>query len=368
MLPLPFVFRALRGSALLVAVVVLPVNAGVRAPLPQAAPPATTLEVLVLDGAGRPVTDLSDSDFVVTRNGANYAVADVEERTAGEAPRRFVFIFNRRGADASQLSRALRGLRAFIEQGLLDSDESLFADLGETLRLGRAFGPGKEVARMGLETIPAMGYRSPAGTEDDAAVAATMLEMVADRLAEIPGRKIVVLFSRSLSSSSAGAEQPGTFRTPNVPMIRRGEARGESDAGLALITHRLARAKATVHVLHLAGVLEYEDRILTAERGEFNPFQPFSSTSYEGRRRAVSPRGADDILSSLAAETGGLYFSRATGFPNVLDRIESRNRRWYRVSAVGEVEAAEGESEVLQVRVPGCADCTVLPVPNRAPE
>ena len=364
MLPLPFVFRALRGSALLVAVVVLPVNAGVRAPLPQAAPPATTLEVLVLDGAGRPVTDLSDSDFVVTRNGANYAVADVEERTAGEAPRRFVFIFNRRGADASQLSRALRGLRAFIEQGLLDSDESLFADLGETLRLGRAFGPGKEVARMGLETIPAMGYRSPAGTEEDAAATARMLALVADRLAAAPGRKILVLFSQSLSSFSWTAEQPGTVRKANLPRIRS-DPRGQLDAGLAPITRRLRAAQATVHVLHLAGAHEFEEKILTANRGELIVSgtrvggNPFSSTAREGRQNAVSPRSEDDILSSFAAETGGLYFARATGFPRPLDRIETRNRRRYRLTVVDSASSATVPND-LEIRVPDCPECQVL--------
>ena len=74
-----------------------------------AAQARTALEVLVLDRDGEPVFGLTERDFVVTRNGANYAVTGVEEQAAGEAPRRFVFVFNRRGADASQLSRALRG-------------------------------------------------------------------------------------------------------------------------------------------------------------------------------------------------------------------------------------------------------------------
>ena len=102
--------------------------------LRQDTQPRTALEVLVLDRDGEPVFGLTERDFVVTRNGANYAVTGVEEQAAGEAPRRFVFVFNRRGADASQLNRALRGLKALIEESLLDSDESLFADLGETLK------------------------------------------------------------------------------------------------------------------------------------------------------------------------------------------------------------------------------------------
>ncbi len=326
-----------------------------------------TLDALVLDQEGNPVSGLTAADFAVSGRGRAYRVETATRRTAGEAPRRFVFVFNRRGADAAQLSRALRGLRSFIEDRTSDADRSLFADLGETLRIGREFGPGQAAALAGLETVPAMGYRSPAGAEDDAVVAARMLEMVADRLATVSGRKVVVLYSGSLSSFARGSGQPGVFRTRDVPAILPA-ARGEPDAGLASITSRLAAATATVHVLHLAGVAEYENRILVAERQEFDPRQPFSSTSFDGRLQTVSPRGADDILSSLAAETGGLYFSRTTGFRTVLDRIEARHRSWYRLTLVGEVRAAERESGVLQVRVPGCSGCTVLPAPSSVPE
>ena len=328
---------------------------------------ATVLEVLVLDPSGKPVAGLTGSDFAVTGRSGAYRVDAAEGRTAGEAPRRFVFVFNRRRADAAQLNRALRGLRSFMEERMLDADLSLFADLGETLRIGRAFGPGKPVALGGLQTIPAMGYRSPAGATEDAAAAAELLVLVADRLAAAPGRKIVVLFSESISSFSYASEQPGTFRTSNVTMIRPG-ARGETDAGFASITDRLAEAQATIHVLHLEGVREYDERILTSERDESNPFRAFSSTSFEGRFLTVSPRSGDDILSGLATATGGLYFARATGFRRPLDRIGDRNRSWYRLTLVGEVRAAERESGVLQVRVPGCSGCTVLPALNSTPE
>ena len=215
-----------------------------------------------------------------------------------------------------------------------------------------------------------MGYRSPAGTEDDAAVTARMLELVAERLAAAPGRKIVVMFSQSLSSFSWSGEQPGTIRKADLPRIRS-DPRGQLDAGLAPITQRLGAAQATVHVLHLAGVRELEERILTANRGELivgdiwhSAGTPFPQPPAMRRQQAVSPRGADDILSSFAAESGGLYFARATGFRLPLDRIAARNERWYRLSLGGEDEAAERQSGVPQVLVPGCGDCTVLPATN----
>ena len=127
--------------------------------------PLTALEVLVLDHDGKPVVGLTERDFVVTGNGANYSVTGVEEQAAGEAPRRFVFVFNRRGADASQLNRALRGLKAFIEESLRDSDESLFADLGETFRRDFADRPsvrsGKRSGARGTRDHPRHGVPKP---------------------------------------------------------------------------------------------------------------------------------------------------------------------------------------------------------------
>ena len=336
-------------------------------------PPATVVDILVLDEDDRPVSGLTAADFVVAGRGGAYRVQTAEERRAGEAARRFVFVFNRRGADAAQLNRALGGLGSFIEDRMLDADLSLFADLGETLHIGRAFGPGMGVALAGLETIPAMGYRSPAGAEDDAVVAARMLEMVADRLVAVAGRKIVALYSESLSSFARASDQPGTVRTSNLPRIRP-HARGEPDAGLGSIIEPLHRANATMHVLHLAGVREFEEKILTAHReelivaGSHLRGSRFSSTTREAPERAPSRHGGDDILSGLATATGGLYFARATGFRKALERIEARNRLWYRLTLVGETEAGERESGVLQVRVPGCRGCTVLPAPSPAPE
>ena len=224
------------------------------------------------------------------------------------------------------------------------------------------------MALAGPETIPAMGYRSPAGTEDDAAVAARMLELVTEPLAAAPGRKIVVMFSRSLSSFSWSGEQPGTIRKADLPRIRS-DSRGQLDAGLAPITQRLGAAQATVHVLHLAGAQELEDRILTADRGELIVDDTrvsgniFSSTTREGRQLAVSPAVRTTSVQLCRRERRPLL-RRATGFRKPLDRIAARNERWYRLSLVGEDAAAERQSGVPQVLVPGCSDCTVLPATN----
>lgn len=346
-----------------------------------AAPPdeeaRVTVDALVLDKDGNPVRGLDRGDFEVSIGERVRPVSDATMVAADVAPRRFVFVFNRRGADAVQLNRALRGLRSFIEDRMLDSDESLFVDMGETLQIGRAFGPGKAVALAGVGTIPAMGYRSPAGAEDDAPVAARMLELVADRLATSAGRKIVVLYSESLSSFTRPPEQPGTVRNSATARILP-LARGASDAGLGSIIERLRAASATVHVLHLAGVQDLEERILTADRGELivdgsgrSRRDMFSSTTYEARQRDASPRSGDDILSSFAAETGGLHLARPTRFRKVLDRIDDRNRFTYRlalVRLVGEGGAGERESQLLQVRVPGCSGCTVLAARGSVPE
>ena len=287
------------------------------------------VDALVLDRAGNPVAGLNRGDFEVIVGDRIRPVAGVRMVAAETAPRRFVFVFNRRGALPAQLQRAQRGLAEFVFSRFGDLDEALFVDFAEVPRITRGWRTGSGEALAEIRNITPMGFRSPSGAAQDAADAAFMLHALAERLAEIPGRKMVILFSGSLGA-----------------------------------------AQATVHVLHLAGVQELEDRILTADRGELivNDTRVsgniFSSSTRERRQRAVSPRGADDILSSFAAESGGLYFARATGFRKPLDRIAARNERWYRLSLVGEDPAAERQSGVPQVLVPGCSDCTVLPATN----
>ena len=359
--------RLFLAAALAVSVFAVPAQG--RASGLQSDRSPTTLEVLVLDHDGEPLSGLTERDFVVTRNGANYAVTDVEERVAGEAPRRFVFVFNRRGADASQLSRALRGLRH-------SSRKACWIPTNRCSRISaRPCGSaGRSVREEGWRSrdsrpSPPWGTGAPPGPRMTPRSPRGCWNWSPSGSRSAPGRKIVVMFSRSLSSFSWSGEQPGTIRKPNHSRIRS-DPRGQLDAGLAPITQRFSAAQATVHVLHLAGVRELEERILTANRGELIVGEfgihgnTLSSTTRDGRQQAVSPRGADDILSSFAAESGGLYFARATGFRLPLDRIAARNERWYRLSLGGEDEAAERQSGVPQVLVPGCGDCTVLPATN----
>ncbi len=319
------------------------------------------VDALVLDHAGNPVAGLNRGDFEVIVGDRIRPVAGVRMVAAETAPRRFVFVFNRRGALPAQLKRAQRGLAEFVSSRFGDLDEALFVDFAEVPRITRGWRTGSGEALPEVHNITPMGFRSPVGAAQDAADAAFMLHALAERLVEVPGRKMVIPFSGSLSSFSWTAEQPGTIRKADLPRIRS-DPRGQLDAGLAPITQRLGAAQATVHVLHLAGVQELEERILTANRGELSVDEAgvhgtiFSSTTREGRQRAVSPRSADDILSSLLRPR--------QGFRKPLDRIAARNERWYRLSLVGEDAAAERQSGVPQVRVPGCSDCTVLPATN----
>ncbi len=301
-----------------------------------------TVEALVVDRRGEAVTGLSAADFEAE-------LPILEAKAAGDGPRRLVLVFNRRGAVAGRLNRAKRGVEAFLRRRLREEDEVLFADLGETLRIGRGFASGRAAALAGLGTIPAMGYPSPSGARGDAAAARSLLDLVAERLAGERGRKIVVLYSGSLSSfSDVGEDVQGARSEP---------------AYAALVEGFLA-ARAQVHVAHLAGVMEFEDRILTAGRGELIVNSEaggrvlgsiFSSSTKDQRRMDSTPRSGDDVLSSLAADTGGLYLARTTDFGSALDRALAHDRSRY-VLTLPRME----ESGKMGIRVPACDECRVL--------
>jgi hypothetical protein len=72
-------------------------------------------------------------------------------------------------------------------------------------------------------------------------------------------------------------------------------------------------------------------------------------------RQQFAP-GADPV----AAETGGLYFARTTGFRKALDRIDDRNRSWYQLAVPDDETRNDGFVPSAGVRVSGCPECRIL--------
>ena len=321
------------------------------------------VDALVLDRAGNPVAGLNRGDFEIIIGDRARPVSRAEMVTADHAPRRFVFIFNRRGALPAQLRRMKKGLEEFVSARFGERDEALFVDFAEVPRMTRGWRTGPTEALPEIRNITPMGFRSPLGPAEDTADAAFMLQALAGRLAELPGRKVVVLFSESLSTF-AGA--PGGDLEPVAPWgwADPPSSKAGADDALAALTYRFNAANASIYAIHLEGAQRQEGGILVASRDEFGQITTYtgsrgttgtrvrnSSASLSGRRRDTSPRLADDFLSSLASETGGTYTGQATDFARILETIDASNRVWYELSFEPFGTNIPGRYQTHEVRV-----------------
>ena len=327
------------------------------------------VDALVLDRAGNPVAGLNRGDFEVIVGDRIRPVAGVRMVAAETAPRRFVFVFNRRGALPAQLQRAQRGLAEFVFSRFGDLDEALFVDFAEVPRITRGWRTGSGEALAEIRNITPMGFRSPSGAAQDAADAAFMLHALAERLAEIPGRKMVILFSGSLSTFAGepgGHLRGSTNLWAGWPAVAPRESKPGADAALESLALRLNASLATVYGLHLEGARLREEGVLVADRDEFNAStgRPLARNTQAGRRQEAFTRPADDFLSSLAAETGGTYTARATDFAHILDEIDASNRLWYELTFSPGESATPGVLRRHEVRVRNRPDLTVVVRPG----
>ena len=313
-----------------------------------APPPEETrvvVDALVLDKDGNPVRGLSRGDFEIIVGDRIGPVAGVRMATAETETRRFVFVLNRRSALPAQLQRVKEGLAEFVSTRFHSRDEALVIDFAAVPRITRGWrqGPGDLLPE--VENIPAMGFRSALGPAEDAADAVFMLSALAERLRELPGRKVVVLFSGSLSTFVG---TPGGDLEPVAPWgwSDLPSARAGAEDALGALGRAFNAANASIYAVHLEGARRQEEGILEASRQEYvGPTIDYggsrgtyqararnSSASLSGRRLNAFDRPTDDFLSSLASDTGGTYTAQATDFSRILEDIEYSNRLWYEIS------------------------------------
>ena len=336
------------------------------------------VDALILDRAGNPVPGLDVSDFEVIIGDRVRAVTATRTVAKGRETRRFVFVLNRRGATAAQLRRMKQGLEEFVSERFGDRDEALFVDFAEVPRMTRGWRTGPAEALLEVQNITAMGFRSALGPAEDAADTAFMLQALAGHLAEVPGRKVVVLFSGSLSAftGEAGGDlvavsTPRTWESNAPPESRKG-----TDNAINVVARAFNAANASIYAVHLEGTRRQEEDILTAGRLEFaGPYHGNStvasprrirdsSTSLSGRRMRAFARPTDDFLSSLASETGGSYTAQATDFAPILGDIEQSNRTWYELSFPPFGTDIPGRYQPHTVRVRNRPDLTVVVRPG----
>ncbi len=333
-----------------------------------AAPPneeaRVMVDALVLDKDGNPVRGLNRGDFEVVIGERARPVSDARMVAADVAPRRFVFVVNRRGALPAPLRRMKDGLEDFVSNRFGDHDEALFVDFAEVPRITRGWRTGRTETLFEVRNVTAMGFQSALGPAEDTADTAFMLQALAERLRELPGRKVVVLFSGSLSTFVG---TPGGDLEPVAPWgwADLPSARAGSEDALGLLGRAFNAAHASIYAVHLEGARRQEEGILVASRDEYSgPIMNYgsqrgmwqhrqrnSSASPSGRRLNAFDRPTDDFLSSLASETGGAYTAQATDFARILEDIETSNRLWYEISFTPFGRGVPGQYQPHEIRV-----------------
>lgn len=322
------------------------------------------VDALVLDRDGNPVRGLNRGDFEVIIGEQVRPVSDARMVAADVGPRRFVFVVNRRGVLPAQLRRMKDGLEDFVSSRFGDHDKALVVDFAEVPRITRGWRTGSAETLREVRSITAMGFQSPLGPAEDAADAAFMLSALAERLRELPGRKVVVLFSGSLSTfvgtPGGNLEPVAPWGWADFPSSKPG-----SDDVPGMLAHAFSAAHASLYTIHLEGARRQEEGILVSNRDEYaGPIRNYgdgrgttalrvrnSSASLSGRRMDAFDRPADDFLSSLASDTGGTYTAQATDFARVLEDIEASNRFWYEISFAPFGKGVPGQYQPHEIRV-----------------
>ncbi len=310
---------ALLAAGGLLAGVIAPQESREQVPTFRAGVSAVLVDVLVSDQEGNPLADLTQEDFRVLEDGVPQTIAtfDVTDWTSYVAergsearpqagvnpyPRRFIFIVNRQGAQFEYLNRAKRDLATFIVESMAEGDEAMVIDIGYSMKITQQFQAGKEQTLQAVRKLSQMSIDFPGGPDLAARDVYRDLESLGEALLEIPGRKILLLFSNEILTFAP----PGSRWTDNTFSLNRA-------------VESLNQANTSVYTLDIRG--------------------PESSTSFQGG------------LSPLATETGGRYFRNNPTFTPPLRRIGAENKRYYLLSYVSTNSELDGSYRKIEVKV-----------------
>ena len=359
----------------------------------RAAATRVIVDVLVLDDDGNPVPGLTPGDFELFEDGepqrvASLDVVDWERYELGEAvpadteamapdletaetgnasPRRFVIVFNRRGADPVNLRRAKRGLEEFVTNHMVDGDETMILEFAHTVRVLQEFYSGKEQTLANVRRIVPGTYQSPVGPEIDARDSFRMLFALAEALDSVEGRKIVVFLSMDLQTFADPRQVVGEIAGTEVDEFPGRRALDETNSLRDAIL-QLNHANATLYAVDLAGVYGNENNILTSAMNSFdvlgNPL-PVEPDDHPLTRMDIAANvPMEGGTASLAVATGGTYFPNQTNFAVALNRIGIQNQLYYLLSFSPTKTELDGEYRQIEVRVRDRSDLRVIARPG----
>ncbi len=390
--------KTLRGRRLACGLIVLGAVIAAAAATGQtfrfrAAATRVIVDVLVLDDDGNPVSGLTPDDFELFEDGepqrvASLDVVDWERYELGEAipevaepaapepeaagagnesPRRFVIVFNRRGADPVNLRRAKRGLEEFVTQHMVDGDETMILEFAHTVRVLQEFYSGKEQTLANIRRIVPGTFQSPVGPEIDARDSYRMLFALAEALERVEGRKIVVFLSMDLQTFADPRQVVGEIAGTEVDEFPGRRALDETNSLRDAIL-QLNHANATLYAVNLAGVYGNENNILNPALNAYdvmgNPLPVEPDDHPLTRMDAAANVPMEGGTASLAVATGGTYFPNQTNFAVALNRIGIQNQLYYLLSFSPTKTELDGEYRQIEVRVRDRPDLRVIARPG----
>ena len=358
----------------------------------RAAATRVIVDVLVLDNDGNPVSGLTAGDFELFEDDEPQRVAsldvvdwqryelgeavpvdtpaapDPEPAAAGNAsPRRFVLVFNRRGADPVNLRRAKRGLEEFVIEHMVDGDETMILEFAHTIRVLQEFYSGKEQTLANVRRIVPGTYQSPVGPEIDARDSYEMLFALADALESVEGRKIVVFLSMSLQTFADPRQVVGEIAGTEVDQFP-GRKALDMTRSLREAILQLNHANATLYTVNLTGVYGKENDIMNPSLNAFdvlgNPLPVEPDDHPLTRMETAANIPAEGGAASLAIATGGTYFPNQTNFAVALNRIGIQNQLYYLLSFSPSKTELDGEYRQIAVRVRDRPDLRVIARPG----
>lgn len=280
-----------------------------------------TIDATVTDRDGNAILGLEPSDFIVEEEGRQVEVESADyftnlrllDRNEKNAPfrvervreeRYFVFFLDKEGSETfndfrSELLNIRQALRDFVEESMLPTDRILIAGFDTRLKLYSDFTSDKKELRRALDDAVTFsnGLTEPppdaAGDSvlaridtkrmrDHTGTTLEAMEVLAEALRSIRGRKVLTLFS-------AGIGEPSRFNPMFIDNIS-----AEYDPAL----HALQTANVTVYTVNLL-------------------------------RHQTGPRTREEVLTRLAGDTGGSYHRNVVSFATPLKLIDRQNSGYY---------------------------------------
>jgi VWFA-related protein len=347
------------------------------------------VDVRVYDKAGKPVTDLKQSDFRVTEDGvqqtiSDFSLEDVEKLaqvTGGNEKtpvidlaklppevnaeqvlqdhRLLVFFFDLSSMQPDELMRALKSSSDFVTNRMTPADLIAVVTYSSSLRVTQDFTNNRDSLKKALRAIlvgeessalAAAGTQGEAGGTDangleivtqDVSDAFTpdetefnifntdekliAIESLATMLHNVPGRKSVIHFSSGIT--------------------RTGQ---ENQAQLRAATDAANQADVSLYTMDARGLAALPPG------GDVSSSSPAGTALYSGTAvtsQISSLQGSRETLAALSTDTGGRTFYDLNDFSPAFEQIQKENSSYYLIGYSPKDTRTDGRFRHIRVDV-----------------